>query len=105
LSDGLKVVGAAVGVLLLVLALSVAGLFWDRHAQPYAEETRRITYEQSQTHVDAVSIDLTDLCRQYRTATDQDAKDGFAETIRLHAEHANINSLPAKTQECVNALL
>lgn len=105
MSDGVKVGGAIVGAILLILGLTALGLLADRHVQPYAEETRRLTYENSQTHTDAVAIDLTDLCRQYRGATDQDTKSGLAETIRLHAEHANTGELPAKTQECVNALL
>jgi hypothetical protein len=104
LSDGVKAAGVVVAGIAAILGIGIIGMVWDRHAQPYQEETRRLTYEQSQTHTDAVAIDLSDLCRQYRTASDEDVKNGLAETIRLHAEHAH-GQLPAKTEECVNELL
>jgi hypothetical protein len=104
LRDGARIGVAIIAVLGLIFGISLLVMVWERHTRPYQEETRRLTYEQSQTHQDAVAIDLTDLCRQYRAATDSDVKNGLAETIRLHAEHAH-GDLPTKTQECVDELL
>jgi Flp pilus assembly protein TadB len=104
LSDAIKVGGAFVLAILLIAGLSFAALRWQRVTQPYQEQTRRLTYENSQTYNDGMAIDLSELCRQMKNATDQDVKSGLAETIRLRAARYH-GQLPAKTQECVDALL
>jgi hypothetical protein len=93
-------------VLLLIavgFALDFAGLIYQRHTAPYAEQTRYNTFKGSQSYQDGVAIDLDDLCRQWRTATDQQTKDGLADTIRLRSAHYS-GDLPARVQECINEI-
>lgn len=101
--------GIALGAVALLVvvgvafALDFAGLVYQRHTAPYAQQTATNTYRTSAQYQDGTAEDLDDLCRQYKSATDQSIKDGLADSIRLRSSHYD-GPLPAHVQECVDAV-
>lgn len=69
--------GGLILVILVVIGVlgSVSGLFFNRWASPYQEETRRITYGQSLTYQQGAQRDFENLCLQYAQATDDASRD------------------------------
>jgi predicted Zn-dependent peptidase len=71
-------------IILMVLgtASAIFGLFFNRKAMPYQEETRRLTYQQSATHQEGSQNNFMDLCVQYASAPNDAAKDMIRAAIR-----------------------
>ena len=100
--------GAGVGaVIVLVIlfvflgtGLAIWGLFFNRHAAPYAEETRRLTYGQSLAYQQGSQRDFENLCLQWRQATDSTAKAVLADTIRRRAQDYTGPELGPTVQAC-----
>ena len=99
-SEGKTMIFVGFIIILVIGALSVVGLVWNRHAAPYAEETRRQTYETSRSYNQGMAVDLDDLCRQWRTNADPVTKAGLADTIRLRSARYT-GELPSHVQACV----
>lgn len=57
------------------------GLWFQRTAAPFAEETRRITYGQSLTYQQGAQHDFEDLCLQYSKASDETSKSMIKDVI------------------------
>ena len=93
-------VGALVAVA-LIYAVTVSGLLFNRHAAPYSEETRALTYDNSRTYNQGMAVDLDELCRQRKLASDEGAKAVLADTIRLRSAR-HTGQLPSHVQECLN---
>lgn len=93
-------IGGVIAIALLYL-FAFSGLIFNRHAAPYAEETRRMTYDQSRSYQQGMAVDLDELCRQRRLATDGGIKAALADTIRLRSARY-MGELPSHVQECVN---
>ena len=77
---------ALIVALVLISGVAVWALFFNRHALPYAEETRRLTYGQSLAYQQGSQRDFENLCLQYAQATDPAAKAIIADTIRRRAQ-------------------
>ena len=90
-------------ILLLALgsAVTIWGLFFNRHAAPYAEETRRITYGQSFAYQQGSQRDFENLCLQYAQATDASARAISADTIRRRAQDYVGPPLEANIAACI----
>lgn len=104
--DSLKtaILTGFVGLVLIVALLFLLnglGLLWGRQAAPYAEETRRQTFEQSATYQQGMALDLDALCRERKTTADAGGKAVLAETIRLRSARFK-GELPSHIKECVN---
>ena len=74
------VIGFA-SLFVLGIGLSAWSLFFNRHAMPYAEETRRITYGQSLAYQQGSQRDFENLCLQYVQATDEGSRAIIKDTI------------------------
>jgi hypothetical protein len=59
-----------VGVVVFVFVLAAVGMFWNRFALPFQEETRRQTYQESVTAQTACRANLSRLYREWTTAED-----------------------------------
>lgn len=100
-ATGIALGVAAFGSLLaLGAATSWFGLVTQRPMAKYAEETRRQVYDESRSYQQGMAIDLADLCRQWRGATDPDLKNGLADTIRLRSDRFT-GELPPFVSRCV----
>lgn len=97
----LAIVGCGIAAVAGMYAVATSGLIFSRHAAPYAEETRRRTYDQSRAYQQGMAIDLDELCRQRKLSTDEGVKAALADTIRLRSARFQ-GDLPYHVQECLN---
>lgn len=97
----------SIGALMLILgliALTIIGtwaLFFNRPAAKYAEETRRQVYDESRSYRQGMAVDLDELCRQRKLATDEGQKAILADTIRLRSARFT-GELPSHVKDCLN---
>jgi len=91
---------AGIVVFAIILLLSAGGVLFNRHAAPYAEETRRLTFEQSKAHQDGTNRVIIDYCLNMRTATDPSQKKAYA-TFILSQAGTYTGPLTADAQQCV----
>lgn len=94
--DTLKLLGIIGTIMLIALAFGA----FDRFFKPFEEETRRQTFETSQTYNHGMAVDLDNFCRQYRITKDANEKAILADTIRLRVARYT-GELPAHIQSCV----
>lgn len=85
----MKTTLAAIGIGLALLA-TIAGLTWlglgmGRFAQPFAEETSRLTESDSRRRIDGVNRGLAHLCLNMRRDTDANSKRAYASMILTDA--------------------
>lgn len=98
----LAIIAAIVAIVLFVYALSFSGLAFQRLTQPYAEETRRRTYENSAAHQEGVEQQIAAYCLNMRTAKAPGDKKAFASFITSEASTFNgEGSLSPETQKCI----
>lgn len=95
---------ALVGVMLLGTALGWWGLWFTRHAAPYAEETRRITYGQSLAYQQGSQSDFENLCLLYREATDNGTRAMIRDTISRRFADYTGPELGANVRVCFSQL-
>jgi|HubBroStandDraft_4_1064222.scaffolds.fasta_scaffold00019_91 hypothetical protein len=90
-------------IIFLILATLGGGwaLFFNRHAMPYAEETRRLTYGQSMTYQQGSQRDFENLCLQYTQATYVGSKLMIADTIRRRLQDYVGPPLDSDVQACI----
>lgn len=91
-------------VLVLIIGFAVFGLFFNRHALPYAEETRRQTYNSSQSYQQGSQRDFENLCLQYAEATDDGAKDIIRDMISRRKQDYTGAPLNANVEACFTRL-
>ncbi|HEY2010566.1 MAG TPA: hypothetical protein VGH23_16370 [Rhizomicrobium sp.] len=84
--------------------LAIWGLFFNRHAAPYAEETRRLTYGQSLAYQQGSQRDFENLCLQYVQATDGGAKAIIRDTILRRKQDYTGPDLGPDVQACFSKL-
>lgn len=96
-------IAIAVGFLVLIgLGVFIAlSLGVGRVAAPFAEETRRLTFEQSRAHQSGVNSAISDYCLNMRTATDKAQKAALARFIINEAATFK-GPLTADAQSCVS---
>jgi uncharacterized protein YcbK (DUF882 family) len=97
------IVGGFILIVALLYGFGVMGMVWNRLASPVQEETRRQSYDQSRTYQQGMAVDLDELCRQWRTATDVQTKAGLADTIRLRAAPYR-GELPPQVTRCLEEI-
>lgn len=95
---GLAVVAVVIG---LFTGLRFFGLGVERVAQPYSEETRRRTWENSASREQGVNQMIASYCLNMRQATDAGSRKAFAhfvldQSMTFHGE------LTGDTETCVN---
>lgn len=82
--------GTFLGVLVFVMLLGTGmgwwGLWFQRVAAPFSEETRRITYGQSMTYQQGAQRDFENLCLQYKQAQDGGSKALIKDMIRRRVQ-------------------
>lgn len=93
---------AFVMLVLLVLLLNGTGLIWNRVASPYAEETRKLTYDESRQFQQGTNRDLARYCREWREATGA-GKSAVADLIRTTADTYQGALTPAN-QACLSEI-
>lgn len=103
MGDYFKMFAWTIGGLILVavvwVALSALGLFGGRYAQPYAEETRRQTYETSRTYQQGTNLAISRYCAEWRTA-DAEHRTALAQIISETAATYD-GPLSADARRCI----
>jgi hypothetical protein len=102
--SGIAGVVVVIAMVIVVSGLAIWGLFFNRHAAPYAEETRRLTYGQSLAYQQGSQRDFENLCLQYRQATDPAAKAMIADMIKRRAQDYTGPELTPTVQACIASL-
>ncbi len=97
---GLWIVGGIVA-LFAVAAFTAFSLGVGRIAAPIAEETRRLTFEQSRAHQSGVNSAISDYCLNMRTATDKAQKAALARFVINEASTFR-GPLTADAQACLS---
>lgn len=81
----MKEFAAFIGIFIILGAIlvgaSVFSLYFDRVAQPFAQETQRRTYENSVSRQEGVEQQISAYCMNLKTSTDPIAKKAFAHYI------------------------
>lgn len=108
MKDALKITGATLGglavVLLLVVGLSFFGLEMKRYFMPAHEDVRRTTFEQSQAYQHGNVQHLNRLRMQYETADSDRHRELIRQTVLDEVSTLNIHDLPPALQRWVNSL-
>lgn len=93
-------VGALIFIVALFFLLGGAGLFWNRVASPYEEETRKQTYDTSRQYEQGMNRDILLHCRSMRAANGAGRK---AEASYIIGQAGTFNGkLNSEAQACVS---
>ena len=95
----LWIVGAVIAIALIYI-LAATSLVFDRHAQPYAEQTRKLTYDTSRQYQQDTNRDVAQYCEQMRTATSPSARKAVVALIRTTTDTID-GDLSADNQACL----
>lgn len=93
-------------VLILVFgALAIGGsLYWDRFVRQFEEETERVTYEQSRTHVEGAIDDLYRYRLKYYNADNQAHRNSLRAMILRRARDVDGEDMPRDIRTFVDSL-
>lgn len=97
----MRYVLGGIGILGLFVALVWGGLWLSRWTNPFAEDTRRKTFEHSRAHISGTNSAISDYCLNMRTATDPAQKKALARWIINEASTFEGN-LTSDSQECLS---
>lgn len=96
----LGIIGVVAAFLLVNTVLVSYGLGIQRLAMPFQEETRRLTFEQSQSYQHGTARELDRLCREWSNEEDATAKAAIANSIS-HRMAAYNGDVPDYLSECL----
>jgi hypothetical protein len=93
------ILAAVFGVAVIIVVL-IFGLGWNRIAQPFQEETNRLTETQSRRRVDGLNLDIASMCLNLDTSADEPTKKAFAHRILQQAN--GFQHITADNRACVS---